>query len=342
MPTRSINGWTRRQALWLIAGAVGGLTLHGCGQSGTGQSSSGDSTGSMAASIATTLWIGNTPLYIALEKGFFRDLGLELDVKTFGTVAEGFPALTAGQLDGAAPVTAEAVSLSARGVDYRAVLVMDTSKGADGILARNSVANVADFKGKSIALQEGGVGHFFVLQVLAEAGLRGDDITIINTTPDAAAAAYEAGNVEIAYSYSPFMEKANEAQPDGRIIYDSSKMPAAIADLFIFRTDFIEQNPEAVQAFVQGVLQGLDFLISNPDEALPLAAKRLELTPEDLAMQLEGIGLPDLATNLSMLGDPSSDVYMLEPMQALAEFLHSQGQIESVPDLSQVLDPQFL
>lgn len=288
--------WTRRQAIWLITGAVSGIGLHACTQSAKTSSTQTSST-STAASIGITTWIGNTPLYIAQEKGFFKEQGLNLDAKVFNTVAEAFPAFSTGKLDGVAPVTSEAVTLAAKGIDYRIVLVMDTSVGADGILARNSVASIKDFKGKRIAVQQGGVGHFFLLQVLAEAGLSGNDITIVNTTPDAAAAAYQTGNVEIAYSYSPFLERANAAQKDGRITYDSSKMPTAIADVYIFSTKFIEANPKAVEAFVGGILKGLDFLKTNRNEGLAIAAKRLNVTPEELAAQLKGINLPAAQTN---------------------------------------------
>ena len=234
------------------------------------------------------------------------------------------------------------LSLAAKGIDYRVVLVMDTSVGADGILARNSVTSIKDFKGKKVAVQQGGVGHFFLLQVIAEAGLSEDDITILNTTPDAAAAAYQAGNVEIAYSYSPFVDKANAAQKDGRIIYNSAKMPTAIADIYIFSTKFIEANPKAVEAFVGGILKELDFLKTNPNEGLALAAKRLNVTPGELAAQLKGINLPDLQTNIEMLSNPQSNLYLVKPMSALGKFLKAQKQIQTIPESSKVLDPQFV
>ena len=328
--------WTRRQSLWLIAGAVGGWGLHACTQT-----NDQSQTSVAPVSIGMTTWIGNTPLFIAQEKGFFQERGLDLDVKNFSTVAEAFPAFTVGQLDAISPVTSEAVSLAAQEVDYRTVLVMDTSEGADGILARNTIKSIKDFQGKKIAVQQGGVGHFFLLQVLAEEGLSGNDIQIVNTTPDAAAAAYEAGNIEIAYSYSPYMDKANTVQ-QGRIIYDSSKMPTAIADVYVFRTEFIENHPESVEAFVDGVLQGLEFLNTNPDEGVAIAAKKLNVTPEELVTQLQGISLPDRETNREMLGNAQSDLYLLKPMTALAKFLNEQNQIKTVPNLSQVLEPRFV
>jgi NitT/TauT family transport system substrate-binding protein len=333
--------WTRRQTLGAIAGVVGSLSLHACNK--PSQSASGDKSTSMTgAAIGITTWIGNTALYIAQEKGFFKAGGLDLTANTFSTVAEGFPAFTTGKLQVLAPVTAEAVSLAAKGLDFRIVTVMDTSVGADGILARNQIASIADFKGKKVAVQQGGVGHFFLLQILATAGLSEKDIEIVNTAPDAGAAAYQAGNIDIAYSYSPYIEKANAAQKDGRIIFDSSKMPTAIADVFAVRQDFIASHPEAVQTFVKGIFQALDLLKTSPNEALAIAAKPLGVKPEELAAQLKGVQLPDHQTNLEMLANPQSDLYLLKPMKALAEFLHTQKQIATQPDLSKILDPQFV
>ncbi|MBE9178860.1 aliphatic sulfonate ABC transporter substrate-binding protein [Oculatella sp. LEGE 06141] len=337
----SHHRWTRRQALWFMAGAVGTAGLHACSK--LPQSSSAtNSTNLTPATIAVTSWIGNTALYIAEEKNFFRDEGLNLTVRTFGTVAESFPAFSVGQLQAVAPVTSEVVALAAQGTDYRIVAVMDTSSGADAILAQGSISSIEDFKGKRIAVQRGGVGHFFLLQILAEVGMREQDVTIVDTTPEAGAAAFEAGNVEIAYSYPPYIDSALAVQKNGRIIYDSSKMPTAIADVYAFSTDFIQTHPEAVQGFVRSIFSALDFLQSNEGEALAIAAKRLEMTPQDLATQLEGVNLPDLATNQEMLGNPESDLYLLKPLTALAEFLQDQNQIETLPDLSNLIDPQFV
>lgn len=52
--------------------------------------------------------------------------------------------------------------------------------------------------------------------------------------------------------------------------------------------------------------------------------------------------LPDLQTTQEMLSDPQSDLYVLKPMQAMAEFLKDQGQTKTMPDLSNILNPQFV
>ena len=338
--------WTRRQALWMMTGAIAGAGLHACAkppEAPTAQSSSSTAAGGVVpASIGITTWIGNTPLYIAQEKGFFKDLGLDLTIKVFDTVAQGFPAFISGQINALAPVTSEAVTLASKGVDFKVVTVEDTSLGADVVLARNSIQSIKDFKGKKIAVELGGIGHFFVLQILAEAGLTGKDVTLINTPPDAAAAAFQSGKAEIAYSYSPFSDQAIAAQKDGRVIYSSKQMPTAIADLYIFSTKFAQANPKTVAAFVEGNLKGVEFLKSNREEGLKIGAAKLKIKPDELDQQLKGIQIPDRAMNMAMLGDPNSDQHLLKPMTKLAEFLKDQGQIQTVPDLAKVLEPQYV
>lgn len=340
--------WTRRQALWLITGTAGSLALHACTNNNRTSSTQSTqtqqtaSTQSASASIGIVNWIGHTPLFIAQEKGFFKQLGLNLDIKVFGSNPDLNAAFIAGRLDALAPVTSEAILIASKGKDFRIVLVEDVSVGADGILARNSVASLQAFKGERVVVEKGAVSHFFLLQVLKQAGISEKDIAIVNTPPDAAAAAYQAGKAEIAVSYAPFLQKANSAQKDGRIIFDSSKMPTAVTDLYIFDTKFIQNSPQAVQAFVNGIFQGLDFLNQNRTEGLAIAAKRLDMTPESLAADLKGIKLPDAATNIEMLTNPKSDLYLPKSLTALTEFLATQKQIDKTPDITQLIEPKFV
>ncbi len=337
--------WTRRQALRMVAGVTGGLALHACAQSTGGPAEPAETSAAspqaaaepIKATSGSTLWIGYTPLYIGVEKGFFRESGLDLDYKDFSSGTDANAAFSAGRLDAISNVTSEMVTLAANGVDFKIVMAADNSLGGDGILARNSVKDIADFKGKTVAVEEGGVSHFFLLQVLKEAGLSGSDIKLVNVTPDAAAAAYQSGKADIAVTYSPFLAKANQAQKDGRIIFDTSKMPTAIIDIHSFNTKFIEANPGAVEAFVKGTLKSLDFIKTNPTEAYTIAGKRLELSPEEVEAELKGVRLIDKETNLEIL-----NTSLLPHLEELSAFLLEQKQIQKAPDLSKLIDPQYL
>ncbi len=298
----------------------------------------------LEASFGIVTWIGYTPLYIAQDQGFFEEAGLDLDVKVFNSGADLLAAFLADRVDGMSLVPSEAVTAANEGKAFQIVFIQDYSAGGDGLLARNSIESVADLAGQQIAVETHGVSHFFLLEILAEAGLSEEDVTLINAAPDAAAAAYQTDQVEAAVTYAPFLYTANEAQSDGRILYDSSDLaqPTSIANLYIFNSPFIADQPETITAFVTGLLQGLEFLRSNPEEGLAIGAERLGIRPEELEEQLQDVELPDLEANREILGDPDSDLYILKPLESLAEFLVEQGQLESAPDLSGVIDDQFV
>lgn len=330
----------RRHALQLLAGMTGAVVLNAC------TSASSDSEGttpSMSMSLGSIPWVGQVPLYIAQEKGFYTEAGLDFKLRLFGAGGEYMSAFLSNQLDGVSPVSSEAILMKSQGKDFKIVLVQDSSLGGDGILAKNSITSIQDFKGQKVAVDTSGVSYFFLLQVLKEAGLSKDDITAINTDPTAAAAAFQSNNVDIAVTYAPYLQQAADAVAEGRIIYDSSQMPTAITDLYLFDTAYVESNPQAVQAFVNATMKGLQFLQDNPEEGIAIGAAELEMEPEDLASDLEGFKLPDQATNLKMLAQADSDLYLGDTLEELADFLLAEGQIESKPDdIATLLDPQFI
>lgn len=331
-PEPMTQRWTRRQTLWMLVGAAGGLALHACTPPTNNQS----------PALGLFTWVGSTPLYIAQAKGFFQNRGLNLDIKVFNANTDANTAFISRRLDAVSPVGSEAVTLAAAGKAFKIVLVQDTSVGADGILARRSITSLADFRGQQIAVEEGSVSHFFLLQVLNTVGLGAEDFTLINAPPAEAAAAYQSGNIPIAVTYAPFLQQANTAQPDGRIIYDSSQMPTAINDLYVFDADYASRHPEMVEAFVAGVLEGLAFLEANPEEGVAIASTPLGIPADELQAGLQGVRLPDLDANIEMLANPESELYLLNTMNSLAQFLQSRNQIQQVPDLTSFIDPRFV
>ena len=155
----------RRHALQLLAGASGAALLHACGggtsTDSTADDSSADSTEpTMSLALGTVPWVGQVPLYIAIEKGFFVDEGLDFTLNLFGSNGEYLSSFLSGQLDAISPVSSEAVVLKAQGKDYKIVLVQDNSVGGDGSLAKDSSASIEDFKGKEIAVDTAGVSYF--------------------------------------------------------------------------------------------------------------------------------------------------------------------------------------
>ena len=295
----------------------------------------------MSLKMGLGTWVGYSPLYIAMEQGFFEEEGLDFDLTVFPG-NEGQLAFAAGQVDAYSTASSSVVVLKGQGKDFKLVYIADFSTGGDGILAKNNIGSIADFKGQKIAVEEVGVSHFYLLQVLADAGLSEDDVTLVNLAPDAAAAAYRAGQVDIAVTYAPYLGQVNAEVPEGRIIHDTAAAPTLITDFYLFDTAFVEENPEAVQAFVNGILKGQEFMETNRMKALEVAAASLEMSTEALEGDLKGIEIPPLDRQVQALGKPGSDLYVLPALENLAQFLVDKDQIDSIPALAELLEPKFV
>lgn len=294
---------------------------------------------SLALGMGT--WVGYCPVYIAIAKGFYEEAGVALELTTFSG-NDAAPAFAAGRIDMTSTAGSSALTLVANGVAFKNFLIPDFSVGADGILARNSVKDVADFKGKRIAVELVAVSHFLLLQVLDKAGLKEEDVTLINLAPDVAAAAYKAGEVDIAVTYAPYLGQVNKEVPDGRIIFDTSAMPTAIVDYYQVRDDVLAAKPEAVRAFVKGTFKGLEFLQSHAAEALAICAKAMSVPADSVAADLKGVHLPSAEENVAAMTDPESPYYVIDKMRALADFLREKGQIGEVPDLTRFYDASLV
>ena len=277
--------------------------------------------------IAT--WIGYLPVYVALKKGFYQKYGLDLKLITFPG-DEAVTAFATDSIDMTGTASATTVALRDHGgAFFKIIMICDMSVGSDGILARNSIKGIADFKGKRIGVEEFAVSHFFLLQVLDKAGLRESDVTLVNLTPAEAATAYRVGAVDIAVTYAPYLREVNAEVHDGRIIVDSSSMPTAIMDFFLVRGDYLSTHPAAVESFVRGTLEGLAFIRGEPREAAAIGAKQMEISEAQVSADLTGVIIPDLAQNIDALSNPDSKLYIGVPLERLVTFLESKAQISS-------------
>lgn len=112
--------------------------------------------------IALGPWVGFGPLYLARDKGFFKEQGVEVDLIVLTGVAERNSALKSGKLDAlAAPVDYFALS-AGNGVPATIVMAIDESVGGDGIVARRSIKSIGDLRKKKVAAQKGLPSDFFL------------------------------------------------------------------------------------------------------------------------------------------------------------------------------------
>ena len=256
--------------------------------------------------LGMTTWVGYGPLFLARDKGFFKDNGLEVDLRIIEEASIYMAALAAGELDGNASTIDEIMKYRSPDFCFKAVVALDDSHGGDGVLTQMDVNSLKDLKGKQIALNEGSVSQFWFNILLTREGMTEKDLQISNMTADDAAAAFIAGQVPAAVTWEPHLSLVREKK-QGKVLIDSTSTPGLIVDVVDLNCDFIKNNPKDVEALVKGLYKAMEFIKSNPDEANAIMAKGvggyLE-KPEDFAEAAKGVRFYDQARNVEFLGTP--------------------------------------
>ena len=116
------------------------------------QNTSQKSNGGDKFVLSVNSWVGFGPFWLAKEKGFFDELGINVDIQTMEDTGQRKIALAKGDIDGLGDTVDLLVLERDENVPAIAVMQIDMSNGADGILATENIKDISDLKGKKIAV----------------------------------------------------------------------------------------------------------------------------------------------------------------------------------------------
>lgn len=229
--------------------------------------------------IGMSGWTGFAPLTLAEQAGIFRNNGIEVETR-FVPVRERNLALVAGALN-CVVTTIDTQILWASTAPLVQVLVLDRSKGGDGIAVRPAIRSWADFRGKTFACEGAGSSPYFVLAyMLRENGMSMRDVNLAALAAQPAAQAFVAGQYDGCSSYEPYLSQVRAMGEDrGRIFATTLDYPC-IVDTLAFPPAFIQANPEAVRRVVKSWFDALAMIRAEPDRTAEIMGRRVNQSAE--------------------------------------------------------------
>jgi NitT/TauT family transport system substrate-binding protein len=218
------------------------------------------------------------PLTIAEQKGFFKEEGLDVAINDFGGGAKSLQALIGGSVDVVAGAYEHTIRMQAKGQDIQAVIELGRFPGIVlGVKKElaGEIKSPADLVGRKVGVTAPGSStNFFVNYLMAKAGADPQQAAFIGVGAGlSAVAAMQQGEIEAISNLDPVISKL-EADDTITILADSrteagtkeifgGSNPAAVVYL---KTDFIEANPNTVQALVNAFKKALDWLAQASPE----------------------------------------------------------------------------
>ena len=294
--------------------------------------------------LGHSTWVGYGPFYIARDKGFFKEEGVDVELVIMEDTPIKMGALMAGQLDLVASTADEFPIYMKPGIGLHYVLAVDNSKGGDGIVANKDIADIKGLKGKKVAFEQGSVSQFFLNALLKDAGMTQADIEPVNMAATDAGVAFNAKQVDAAVTWEPALSLGAKA-PHGKLLLSSADKPGLITDVVAATTDTVANKKDDIKGFVRGWYKALAFIKSNPDEANKIMAQGVGgwlNDPAVFAETLAGIEYLDKDMNAAFFGTPEAPGQINQTLGAALDIWKSFDRIQVDVKPADMVDYSFI
>ncbi len=215
------------------------------------------------------------PLYVAINKGFFEEENLKIELTNGGGADKSMAALVSKDADIALCGPEAAVYVAQQGKkDQPKVFAQLTKRDGSFLIGRNKNENfkVSDLIGKEIiGGRKGGVPAMTLEYMLLQNGLKnGTNVTIrYDIAFNNMTSAFIGGTGDFVTAFEP---SASEIEKNGQgyIMESVGKLAGEVPyTAFIANESFLNKNTNKVNAFVRAIKKGYDFITTkNIDEVV--------------------------------------------------------------------------
>ena len=289
----------------------------------------------------------NTLTMYATAKNLFEDAGIKVELIAFPAGPALLPAFAAGQIDlgwmGEFPI----VTGYANGMPIQMIMIdrVNTTNVRLVATPASGINTLADLKGKKIAVSIGSTSHQHIARALNMAGLKQEDVTLVNLQPGNMPAAYAAGQIDAAFTWEPNISLMENT--GGKVIATTKSLNDITGVFLAARSEFTKEHPELVQKFLTAWDKAMKAAVANPDEVRQAEAKRLNVSVPDFSAMLTRMSAeyPEYKKQLTpeYLGPPGQEINsrMMVHLKEIGDFLISEKRINALPaDWSKIINSQ--
>ncbi|HIF6410831.1 TPA: ABC transporter substrate-binding protein [Klebsiella pneumoniae] len=224
--------------------------------------------------------LANAPALIAEKEGFYKQEGLNVELKSFGDGPVISQALAAHELDAAYIGATPVFQWFSRGLKGQIIAKVNSGQAALIVPAKSGISTLADLKGKRIAGVKKGSGMDVLLRgvVLRPAGLIADkDVQVLTMPAGNMPAALQQGVVDAAFTWEPFISEAL-LRGDAKVLLDVNKIqPGYPWYVLMALPETLKDRPDDAVKLIRAHQKAVDFINQHPAEADRIMADAFKL-----------------------------------------------------------------
>jgi len=278
-------------------------------------------------------WWGHIPIMLAVDKGYFKEVGIDVEVKSVPASADRVRAITSGSV--AFSNLGRIAVISEMANDNKSFYFfanVDDSPGNEGCWARPGFASFKDLKGKKVAANTS--AQITMNGLLENEGLSEKDVQFVNLPGGEMAGAIARGDVDAACVWEPLFTNVKNAASGGKLLGTDMDTPnfkkfgtMASPDIMIISRKLVDEQPALAGKLVSAIFKGVKYTNENPDDTAKTVAHYFR---QDAAVVLAAM------KQFKFFGADNWQNHMklhTGQMEYLSKWLVDNGKIAKMPDV---------
>lgn len=212
----------------------------------------------------------NAGYELAVQKGFYKDVGLDVKIEPGNGSQITAQLVAAGKADIAFADAAPVMKLVSQGAKIKVLAtILQGNPNQVTALKKTGLKSVADIKGKSVAVPNGGSQVPMFPLILAANGLKESDVKVVNMPPDSMVASLMQGQVDVilgSVDYFAIQLKTVGAETTDFPFIENGA--PTVSTSIIASESFLAEHPDIAKKFVAASLKGWYAAVDDPAAAV--------------------------------------------------------------------------
>ncbi|MGI6403325.1 MAG: ABC transporter substrate-binding protein [Oscillospiraceae bacterium] len=231
----------------------------------------------------------HTGMYVALEKGWYSEEGLSVEIQqppessALALVAAGGAEVAVDFQESMGPAIASSNPLPVTAI---AAVVQHNTSGIVS-LGETGIRSAADLCGKSFAAWSTPVVTETIRYIVEQDGGKLEEVQIIYDEVTDAVSALQTGvdSIWVYYAWDGIATQVSGLDSSFLFLTDCDPIFDFYSPILVASNAWMETHPDKVKAFLKATARGYEFAIENPQEAAEILLKHAPELREDLVVE---------------------------------------------------------
>lgn len=280
---------------------------------------------------------------IGQDKGWFDEaLDMDVEFREFDTGAAMAAAMLSGDVQiaysmGVIPFT---IAVS-QGAPLEMAGVAVTYSENDNCVVRDGsgIEQPADIEGKTVGVPFGTVSHYKMLKTFEKLDVDLNKVQVVDMSPADVAAAMSREDVDLGCGWEPALSRMLE---NGHLLVTAEEQASwglKVFDIIAVNSEFAEEHPDKVSAFLSVVDRSTDYFEAHPKESITTISRLAGIDAEQTESIIAKFGFPKREEQLSaawMGGDVAPFI------KGVADVMEANGELpRALDDYASFIKPEF-